>query len=69
MCFSEGEWSWSGSILTLCGANGPTSDTGYRYATAPEGDPDAVCPAFEGELACVASGRSAILPTVPGVRN
>jgi len=25
------------------------SDTGYRYATAPEGDDDAVCPAFSGE--------------------
>ena len=26
------------------------SDTGYRYATAPESDSDAVCPAFEGKL-------------------
>jgi hypothetical protein len=24
------------------------SDTGYRYATAPEGDNDAICPAFRG---------------------
>lgn len=22
-------------------------DTGYRYASAPEGDPDAICPAFQ----------------------
>jgi hypothetical protein len=26
------------------------SDTGYRYATAPENDPDAICPAFERKL-------------------
>jgi hypothetical protein len=25
------------------------SDTGYRYATAPEGDEDAICPAFQRE--------------------
>lgn len=22
-------------------------DTGYRYASAPEGDPNAICPAFQ----------------------
>ena len=36
---------------TMTQDNTDSSDTGYRYASAPEGDEDAICPAFQRESA------------------